>query len=60
VLLQEIKLNAFHKVSNGSENCLVKIIAQLMDTAMYCLPVEYDIEITRTEQQNMASKNRKV
>ncbi|CAB4396389.1 unnamed protein product [Rhizophagus irregularis] len=60
VLLQEIKLNAFRKVSNGSENCLVEIIARLMDTAMYRLPVEYDIEITRAERQSMASKNRKV
>ncbi|CAB4414451.1 unnamed protein product [Rhizophagus irregularis] len=31
-----------------------------MDTAMYRLPVEYDIEITRAEQRSMASKNCKV
>lgn len=60
VLLQEIKLNAFRKVSKGSENCLVEIIARLMDAAMYRLPVEYDIEITRAERQSIASKNRKV
>ena len=49
MLLQEIKLNAFRKVSNSSENFLVEIIARLMDTAMYRLPVEYEIEITRAE-----------
>ena len=27
VLLQEIKLNAFYKISNGSENSLLEIIA---------------------------------
>jgi hypothetical protein len=60
VLLQEIKLNTFRKVFNGSENSLVEIIARLMDTAMYRLPVEYEIEVTRAERQSMASKNRKV
>ncbi len=60
MLLQEIKLNAFRKVSNSSENFLVEIIARLMDTTMYRLPVEYEIEVTRAERQSMASKNRKV
>ena len=60
VLLQEIKLNAFCKVSSGSENLLVEIIAQLMDTTMYRLPVDYEIEVTRAERQSIASKNCKV
>ena len=60
VLLQEIKLNAFRKVSSGSENSLVEIIARLMDTTMYRLPVDYEIEVTRAERQSIASKNRKV
>ena len=49
ILSQEIKLNAFCRVSNGSENSLVEIIARLMDTAMYCLLVEYEIEVIRAE-----------
>ena len=60
VLLQEIKLNAFRKVSSGSENSLVEIIARLMDTTMYRLPVDYEIEVTRAERQSIASKNCKV
>ena len=58
--MQKIKLNAFHKVSNGSENSLVEIIARLMDTAMYHLPIEHDIEVTRAERQSVASKNHKI
>ena len=60
ILLQEIKLNALRKVSSGSENSLVGVIARLMDVSMYRLPVEYDIEVTRAERQSIASKNRKV
>ncbi|CAG8740052.1 15740_t:CDS:2, partial [Racocetra persica] len=59
VLLQEIKLNVLYKVTHGSENSLVEIIARLIDTAMYRLPVGYEIEITRAERQSIASKNRK-
>ena len=59
-LLQEIKLDALRKVSSGSENFLVEIIARLMDISMYRLPVEYEIEVTRAERQSIASKNRKV
>ncbi|CAG8573740.1 6307_t:CDS:2 [Dentiscutata heterogama] len=60
VLLQEIKLNALRKVSHGSENSLVEIIVRLIDTAMYRLPVGYEIEVTRAERQSIASKNWKV
>ncbi|CAI2191414.1 8572_t:CDS:2, partial [Funneliformis geosporum] len=57
---EKIKLNAFHKVSNGSENSLVEIIVRLMDTAIYRLSVEYEIEVIRAERQSIASKNCKV
>lgn len=56
VLLQEIKLNVFCRVSNGSENSFVEIIARLIDTAMYRFPVDYEIEVTRAEWQSIASK----
>ncbi|GBC35246.1 hypothetical protein GLOIN_2v1510726 [Rhizophagus irregularis DAOM 181602=DAOM 197198] len=46
VLLQEIKLNVFCRVS---ENSFVEIIARLIDTAMYRFPVDYEIEVTRAE-----------
>ncbi|CAG8839679.1 30826_t:CDS:2, partial [Racocetra persica] len=32
---------------------------RLIDTAMYRLPVDYEIEVTRAERQSIASKNRK-
>ena len=60
ILLQEIKLNALQRVSGGSENTLVEIIACLIDMAMYHLPVDYEVEITRAERQSKASKNCKV
>src|SRR5881275_40131 len=60
ILLQEIKLNALQRVSGGSENTLVEIIARLIDMAMYHLPVDYEVEITRTERQSKVSKSRKV
>ncbi len=60
ILLQEIKLNALQRVSGGSENTLVEIIARLIDMAMYHLPVDYEVEITRAERQSKASKSRKV
>ena len=60
ILLQEIKLNALQRVSGGSENTLVEIIAHLIDMAMYHLPVDYEIEITRAERQSKVSKSRKV
>lgn len=60
ILLQEIKLNALQRVSGGSENTLVEIIARLIDMAMYHLPVDYEVEVTRAERQSKASKNRKV
>ena len=60
ILLQEIKLNALQRVSEGSENTLVEIIARLIDMAMYHLPVDYEVEVTRAERQSKASKNRKV
>ena len=60
ILLQEIRLNAFRRVSEGSENTLVEIIARLIDMAMYHLPVDYEVEVTRAERQSKTSKNRKV
>ena len=60
ILLQEIRLNALRRVSEGSENTLVEIIARLIDMAMYHLPVDYEVEVTRAERQSKASKNRKV
>ncbi|CAG8716157.1 9225_t:CDS:2, partial [Racocetra persica] len=60
VLLQEIKLNALNRGSEGSENTLVEIIALLIDMAMFYLPVDYEVEVTRSERQSIASKNRKV
>src|SRR2546430_12708318 len=58
--LQEIKLNTLQRVSGGSENTLVEIIARLIDMAMYHLPVDYEVKITRAECQSKASKSRKV
>ncbi|CAG8711309.1 37367_t:CDS:2 [Gigaspora margarita] len=55
-LLQEIKLNALRKVSEGSENTLVEIISRLLDMTMYHLPVDFEVEVTRSERQN-SSKN---
>ena len=60
ILLQEIRLNTLRRVSEGSENTLVEIIARLIDMAMYHLPVDYEVEVTRAERQSKASKNRKV
>src|SRR5437868_12659899 len=60
ILLQKIKLNALQRVSGGSENTLVEIIARLIDMAMYHLPVDYEVEITRAERQSKASKSRNV
>ncbi|CAG8642850.1 13026_t:CDS:2 [Ambispora gerdemannii] len=59
VLLQEIKLNALRRVSRGSENTLVEIIARMIDMTMHHLPVDYEVEVTRAECQSTASKNRK-
>ena len=60
ILLQKIKLNALQRVSGGSENTLVEIIARLIDMVMYYLPVDYEVEITRAERQSKASKSRNV
>ncbi|CAG8553621.1 9538_t:CDS:2, partial [Funneliformis mosseae] len=51
IFLQEIKLNALQRVSGRSENMLVEIIARLIDIAMYHLPVDYEVEVTRAERQ---------
>ena len=53
-------LNALQKVSRGSKNTLVEIIACLIDMAMYYLPVNYKVEVIRAERQSKASKNHKV
>ena len=60
ILLQEIKLNALQRVSEESENTLVEIIACLIDMAMYHLPVDYEVKVTRAERQSKISKNHKV
>ncbi|RIB07780.1 hypothetical protein C2G38_2112804 [Gigaspora rosea] len=60
VLLQEIKLNALQRVSGGSENTLVEIISRLLDMTIYHLPVDFDVEVTRSERQSIASKNWKI
>ncbi|RGB33381.1 hypothetical protein C1646_788831 [Rhizophagus diaphanus] len=57
---EEIKLNTLQRVSRGSENTLVEIIACLIDMVMYYLPVNYEVEVTRAERQSKASKNCKV
>ncbi|CAG8728704.1 1176_t:CDS:2, partial [Dentiscutata heterogama] len=59
-LLQEIKLNALRRVSEGSENTLVEIISRLLDMTMYHLPVDFEVEVTRSERQSIASKNWKI
>ena len=50
ILLQEIRLNVLRRVSEGSENTLVEIIVRLIDMAMYHLPVDYEVEVTRAER----------
>src|SRR5947207_10574467 len=52
ILLQEIKLNGLQRVSGGSENTLVEIIARLIDMAMYHLPVDYEVKVTKAERQS--------
>ncbi|CAG8617842.1 9389_t:CDS:2, partial [Diversispora eburnea] len=42
------------------KNSLVKTIARLIDTTMYRFPMNYEVEITRSERQSIASKNRKI
>lgn len=60
ILLQKVKLNALQRVSGRSENTLVEIIARLIDMAMYHLPVDYKVDVTRAKHQSKASKNCKV
>ncbi|CAJ0830872.1 9470_t:CDS:2, partial [Entrophospora sp. SA101] len=60
VLLQKLKSNVLHRVTYGSESAFVEIMAQLIEASLYKLPIEYDVEVTRSERQSMASKNHKV
>ncbi|CAG8439300.1 4803_t:CDS:2, partial [Acaulospora morrowiae] len=57
VLLQKIKLNVLRRVSRGSENTLMEIIACLIDMAIHHLPMDYEVEVIRAERQSTASKN---
>ncbi|CAG8813948.1 16793_t:CDS:2, partial [Racocetra persica] len=51
VLLQEIRFNALRKIFRGSENSFIEIISYLIDTTMYHLPVECNIDVTKTKQR---------
>jgi len=42
-------MHALQRVSRGSENTLVEIIAHLLDMSTYHLPVDFEIEVTRSE-----------
>ncbi|RIB16507.1 hypothetical protein C2G38_2189764 [Gigaspora rosea] len=35
-------------VSEGSENALVEIIARIIDMVMFNLPVDYEVDVTRS------------
>ncbi len=52
-------LNALRKILKGSESSLVEVVSRLIDAVMWGLSVEYDVEVTRGEHQNVASKDRK-
>ncbi|CAG8776420.1 38068_t:CDS:2 [Gigaspora margarita] len=39
------------------QNSLVEIMARLIDTIMFHLPVNYEIEVTSTERQSIAKWN---
>ncbi|CAG8763397.1 601_t:CDS:2, partial [Racocetra persica] len=58
-LMQLIKSNSFRRVSRGSENSLVEVVARLIEVATYKLPINREVEVTRNERQSVASKNRK-
>src|SRR6266542_632266 len=51
--------NALRKILKSSESFLVEVVSRLMDTVMWGLPVEYDVEVTRGKCQSVASKDRK-
>ncbi|CAJ0644346.1 4614_t:CDS:2, partial [Entrophospora sp. SA101] len=55
VLLQKLKSNVLHRVTYGSESAFVEIMAQLIEASLYKLPIEYDVEVTRSERQSMAN-----
>ncbi|CAG8710520.1 12625_t:CDS:10 [Gigaspora margarita] len=58
-LMQLIKSNSFHRVSRGSVNLLVEVVARLIEVATYQLPINRKVEVTRNEYQSVASKNHK-
>ncbi|CAH1767775.1 12422_t:CDS:2 [Entrophospora sp. SA101] len=58
-LMQLVKTNSFRRISRGSENTLVEVVARLIDLAIYQLPINSEVEVTRNERQSVASKNRK-
>ncbi len=53
-------LNALRKILKGSEGSLIEVVSRLIDTVMWGLPVEYDVEVTRGEHQSVASKDHKL
>ncbi|CAG8612566.1 8300_t:CDS:2, partial [Racocetra persica] len=59
ILLQKIKMNILRKVTEGSEGTLVEAVFHLIEATLYRLPIEYDVEVTRSEKQSIASKNYK-
>ncbi len=52
--------NAFRKILKGSENSLVEVVSRLIDTVIWDLPIEYNVEVTRNKYQNITSKNCKL
>ncbi|CAG8777663.1 17095_t:CDS:2, partial [Gigaspora rosea] len=44
------QLNALYRVSEGSENALVEIIARIIDMVMFNLPVDYEVDVTRRDK----------
>ncbi|CAG8491393.1 4736_t:CDS:2 [Cetraspora pellucida] len=58
-LLLKINRIFFRRVSDESENSLVEAIAHLIEASLCQLPLEYDVDVSRGEKQNIASKNQK-
>ncbi len=59
ILLQEMMSNALKKILKGFEGSLVEVVSRLIDAVIWGLPVKYDVEVIRSEYQNVASKDRK-
>ncbi|CAJ0846405.1 1161_t:CDS:2, partial [Entrophospora sp. SA101] len=59
-ILQEIRTDIICRISGHSEGTYMEMIGRLIDVTMCDLPLEFKIDITRSEQQSVASKNRKI